>query len=922
VTVFDRTHPVLRLGGAPEGSTGVASMAFLGHVLVVAFDGAPSLCAYSLPASSFPASLGARSAQPDRIMHLQQHFPSDRITCLAHPSTYLNKVLLGLSTGSAALVNVDSCRLLYTFRFHLPSPPCAVRCVAPAPALDIAAFGFDDGSVAVQNLRYNQRVCTFQHPSTAPPCAPAAVTALSFRSGPGEPLLAAGGDDGAISVWSLDERTLHSTLSPSHRAQILSADFLEGQPTLITCGADNALKMHSFDLHGSAGRLLKSRGGHFRPLTCVRFDGHGKRVVSSALDHSMRVHHIRRDAHSLELSQGRAEKRRKRFNLPHESFKLPPARSFALSALREHDWDSLVSCHHSGSTCHTWSMSRYALGSHELDAPGKEASVATCVSISACGSCAHVGYESGEVHAFSMQSGIHRGTFRRNVSRADGNASQPARSREADLWQLAAWDQWTMAGSTCAHDSRVSGVASDGSNRMAVSAGRDACVRIWGFHDRLLLHELKLASPGSLLHMHRSTALCAVACEDHFVRICDCESARCVRSFKAASDRICDIDVTSDARWVLVASMDAKLTIFDIPASQALQVMHLQTPIVSLSVSPTMDLLATAHAGACGIVVWGNAVLCGAVPQAHLGREVTQAPLAGVTDVDEPEDEGSEAMESSDGTEIDAELSGAASLGSSPLAPASAEQIQEGCITTSRAPRSKWNALVHIEAVKERNKPQQPLVDPEPAPFILPPEAAAKPGPASHSRVKRGDAASHEIPFVADEAPKRQRLDTDPGGAPQHDARAQKTLLRTFAEASEHGDDEGTTRALDALEHASPSAIDAELSLLGLAVAPSGALLEEEDERLLHGALSVCKDATERGLRFEAVQAFLSALLRVHGQAMRHSAKLRARANELSHSLSAQWERLDASLHSARCMVGFLRCDSTMALVPAYGVSL
>jgi hypothetical protein len=146
--------------------------------------------------------------------------------------------------------------------------------------------------------------------------------------------------------------------------------------------------------------------------------------------------------------------------------------------------------------------------------------------------------------------------------------------------------------------------------------------------------------------------------------------------------------------------------------------------------------------------------------------------------------------------------------------------------------------------------------------------------------------------------------------------------LRTFAEASEHGDDEGTRRALDALEHASPSAIDAELSLLGLAVAPSGALLEEEDERLLHGALSVCKDATERGLRFEAVQAFLSALLRVHGQAMRHSAKLRARANELSHSLSAQWERLDASLHSARCMVGFLRCDSVMALVPAYGVSL
>jgi hypothetical protein len=50
-------------------------------------------------------------------------YPQDRIelgpdfqpTCMLHPDTYLNKVLLGGADGSMQLWNVASCQLVHTF---------------------------------------------------------------------------------------------------------------------------------------------------------------------------------------------------------------------------------------------------------------------------------------------------------------------------------------------------------------------------------------------------------------------------------------------------------------------------------------------------------------------------------------------------------------------------------------------------------------------------------------------------------------------------------------------------------------------------------------------------------------------------------------------------------------------------------------
>ena len=63
-------------------------------------------------------------------------------TCLAHPDTYLNKVLVGSEEGRLQLWNFSSATMLFEFEGWGGS---AVRCLAPTPALDVVAVGLEDG---------------------------------------------------------------------------------------------------------------------------------------------------------------------------------------------------------------------------------------------------------------------------------------------------------------------------------------------------------------------------------------------------------------------------------------------------------------------------------------------------------------------------------------------------------------------------------------------------------------------------------------------------------------------------------------------------------------------------------------------------------------------------------------------------------
>lgn len=89
-----------------------------------------------------------------------------------------------------------------------------------------------------------------------------------------------------------------------------------------------------------------------------------------------------------------------------------------------------------------------------------------------------------------------------------------------------------LAGPLPAHDGTVVGVAVDSCNKLMVTAGSDAMLRIWDFKRQTLTAEISVGSPVTHMSLHSSSALLAVAGSDLVIRMYDIEAARLVRRFK------------------------------------------------------------------------------------------------------------------------------------------------------------------------------------------------------------------------------------------------------------------------------------------------------------------------------------------------------------------------------------------------------
>ena len=52
----------------------------------------------------------------------------------------------------------------------------------------------------------------------------------------------------------------------------------------------------------------------------------------------------------------------------------------------------------------------------------------------------------------------------------------------------------------------------------------------------------------------------------------DIEAVRSVRQFRGHTDRITDLRMSADARWLLSSSLDGTLRVWDVPSARCLQV--------------------------------------------------------------------------------------------------------------------------------------------------------------------------------------------------------------------------------------------------------------------------------------------------------------------------------------------------------------
>ncbi|KAH9497867.1 WD repeat-containing protein 36, variant 3 [Dermatophagoides farinae] len=498
------------------------------------------------------------------------------ITAILHPATYINKILIGTQQGRLQLWNISKQKLIYQYN-GFGSEICSL---VQSPALHVVAIGHHSGLIVLHQLQQDTMIMKFQQ-EFGP------VTTISFRTNDSSTfalMISGSRRSGHLAIWNLDEQRLEQQMRDLHWQSIASASFIQKQPLMITNSSDNSLKIFIFDDLQTTGRLLFQREGHRAPPTRIRFYGDkGKFILSAGLDSTLRSFSIysERLNRSLGLASANRKLAKKR-GIKNDTNVLLPIVDFAAEPLREKEWDNLVACHRNTSMVTTWSVDRMKMGEHKLLPERFTRSSnnvqAECVYISSCGNFVIIGYNTGHIDRFNIQSGLHRGSYR-----IDGNDT--------------------------AHQGPVRSVLSDALNQMIISGGADRYCRLWHFAARnknQLIGSFKLSDSVARMCLHKDNQFVAIALDDFSVIVMDLDTKKKVRHFRMHRNRITDMTFDNDCRRLFISAMDSFVYIWDMISGQLVDVLATETPCVSLSLSPNGEFIATSHVNQLAIYLWSN----------------------------------------------------------------------------------------------------------------------------------------------------------------------------------------------------------------------------------------------------------------------------------------------------------------------------
>ncbi|XP_071800159.1 WD repeat-containing protein 36-like [Asterias amurensis] len=606
-------------------------------------------------------------------LEIQFSNESFQVSALMHPTTYLNKILLGSKQGTMQIWNIKSNKLVYTFK-GWGSP---ITVIEQAPAVDVVAVGLEDGRTIVHNLRYDETIVTFTQ-DWGP------VTAISFRTD-GQPIMATGSTPGHIALWNLEEKRLQAQMRDVHKSGIAGMKFLSSEPVMVTNSADNALKIWVFDQPDGGGRQLRVRTGHSAPPAKIKFYGEqGQNILSAGQDSSLKSFSTLHEKHNKDLGQANLKKKlgNRKSNLK-QRYKMAPITQFAAEKSRESEWDGIAACHQGTNIVTTWNYQRSTMGNHKIKCSHVKPSAAveaTAIDITSCGNFVIIGWSTGHVDTYNIQSGIHRGSY----------------------------------GSQKAHEGAIRGVIVDGLNQIVITGASDSKLKFWNFKSKKLLGHLTLNAAVNQMLLHRESSMLAVGMDDFVVVIVDIDLRRVVRRFKGHQNRVTDMTFSQDARWLVTSSMDSTIRTWDLPSSRLVDSFLLEDAATSIALSPTGDFLATSHVDDLGIYLWSNKTLYAHVPIRPLpdDYEPSMVYLPGTS------------LEPEEVHEVDS-----AELESDDLVSefTSPQQISAELVTLSLLPNSRWKSLTNLELIKKRNKPQEPPKVPKAAPFFLPTVAGLTP---------------------------------------------------------------------------------------------------------------------------------------------------------------------------------------------------
>lgn len=81
-----------------------------------------------------------------------------------------------------------------------------------------------------------------------------------------------------------------------------------------------------------------------------------------------------------------------------------------------------------------------------------------------------------------------------------------------------------------------------------------------------------LDEPIEWLRYHDESSLIAVALEDFTVVLIDLDSRKIVRRFEGHNARLTDACFNPESRWLVTASMDCTIRVWDIPSSNLIDI--------------------------------------------------------------------------------------------------------------------------------------------------------------------------------------------------------------------------------------------------------------------------------------------------------------------------------------------------------------
>lgn len=636
---------------------------------------------------------------------------------------------------------------------------------------------------------------------------------------------------GDVTFWDLNKggritgvlRSAHNPPSQNKavRGGISKIEFLPSQPVIMTSGLDNSLKSWIFDEtpFSPIPRILHQRSGHAAPVSCLQFlpsdfdsaDAGNKWLLSGGNDRSLWGWSLRRDGQSTELSQGALRKKARKSgmlsaasllqgqNPTLDDLKAPEITCIASSLNRDGGmgampgkqliwdkgndkaklssaelsgntgWESVVTAHKNDPYARTWFWGRKKAGRWAFKT-GDGANVST-VAISSCGSFALVGSESGSIDMYNLQSGRHRQRFPSRLT--------PAQLRQLKMQQLKALDKVdelqlrskkSFAPGSGKHSAAVTGIVVDSLNQTITSCSTDGKIKFWDFVTGNLIDEINWAPMTKILscRYHSGSDLIAFSCDDNSIRVVDIETKQTIREFWGCRGEITDFTFSNDGRWIVAASKDCVVRVWDLPTSHLIDAWRLESPCTALAFSGTGEFLAGAMDGSLGVQLWTNRSLF-----KHVGtRQISEAEIGEVVAGPSVSGEGGQGLidaafeEDKEGQEEDGV--------SAPVV----DQLSKDMMTLSLVPKSRWQTLLHIDLIKARNKPKEAPKLPEKAPFFLP-KLGAKTEAATTAGLLGEDKKDEEGNVVASAASRITRLDKE---------RQEQAFTSRLLECGESGD--------------------------------------------------------------------------------------------------------------------------------------